>query len=38
MTLADVLDVVRPGNGEQALAGHPASLPVSSIAYDSRRE
>jgi UDP-N-acetylmuramoyl-L-alanyl-D-glutamate--2,6-diaminopimelate ligase len=37
MTLADVLDVVRPGNGEQALAGRPASLPVSSIAYDSRR-
>ncbi len=37
MTLGDVLDVVRPGNGEQALAGQPASLPVSSIAYDSRR-
>jgi UDP-N-acetylmuramoyl-L-alanyl-D-glutamate--2,6-diaminopimelate ligase len=37
MTLADVLDVVRPGDGEQAMAGRPASLPVSSIAYDSRR-
>jgi UDP-N-acetylmuramoyl-L-alanyl-D-glutamate--2,6-diaminopimelate ligase len=37
MTLGDVLDVVRPGNGEQALAGQPASLTVSSIAYDSRR-
>jgi UDP-N-acetylmuramoyl-L-alanyl-D-glutamate--2,6-diaminopimelate ligase len=37
MTLADVLDVVRPDNGEQALAGQAASLPVSSIAYDSRR-
>ena len=37
MTLGDVLDVVRPGNGEQALAGQPVSLPVSSIAYDSRR-
>jgi UDP-N-acetylmuramoyl-L-alanyl-D-glutamate--2,6-diaminopimelate ligase len=37
MTLGDVLAVVRPGNGEQALAGRPASLPVTSIAYDSRR-
>jgi UDP-N-acetylmuramoyl-L-alanyl-D-glutamate--2,6-diaminopimelate ligase len=36
VTLGDVLDVVRPDD-DQALAGQAAVLPVSSIAYDSRR-
>jgi len=37
VTLGDVLEVVRPVGGEQALEGRAASQVVSSVAYDSRR-
>ena len=37
MTLADVVAAVGAGGGDAALAGVPATQPVSAIAYDSRR-
>jgi UDP-N-acetylmuramoyl-L-alanyl-D-glutamate--2,6-diaminopimelate ligase len=37
MTLADVLAIVQPGQGEAALGGLSATQPVAEIAYDSRR-